>query len=282
VDPTPTDTPLGSHDFHDNLYLLLRGRKRFVLYPPSAHPYLHLRGTIERCWPNGLLVYKDEDASDSDDDDEEHKIRANGLGALDAAEWRVAHWRGQLRALPASLPPGATKEERTAHKLKKRDLGRKIDAALEEITRLGGIDTVAFSDDSDEEEDGGGETLGDADDESDWSVGDAEDGEALIMGLDGLDGLDGDSQASSGEPSTEKREPPSFSRISPRALHTHLGLSSSLSSSAPTPARRSASHPRSRASARARCIHTSGSPPVSLRRPRRLHPRRTRRRARRR
>jgi hypothetical protein len=148
----------------------------------------------------------------------------------------VAHWRSQLKALPASLPPGATKEERTAHKLKKRELGRKVDAALEEITRLGGIDTVAFSDDSDEEEGGGGETLGDADDESDWSVGDAEDGEALIMGLDGLDGLDGDSEASSGGPSTEKREPPSFSRISPRALHTHLGLSSGLSSSAPTPA----------------------------------------------
>ena len=77
------------HDFHDNLYLLLSGSKRFVLFPPNAYPYLRLRGHVEHLHNNGLLVYEPD-----------NRIRADGLDEIDAAHWRVAsrsHQNGKKR-----------------------------------------------------------------------------------------------------------------------------------------------------------------------------------------
>ena len=77
------------HDFHDNLYLLLSGYKRFILFPPTAYPYLRLRGHVEHLHKNGLLVYEPD-----------HRIRADGLDEIDAAHWRVAsrsHQNGKKR-----------------------------------------------------------------------------------------------------------------------------------------------------------------------------------------
>lgn len=45
------------HDFHDNLYILLRGSKRFRLFPPSTAPDMYVRGTIKHIYPNGRIVY---------------------------------------------------------------------------------------------------------------------------------------------------------------------------------------------------------------------------------
>jgi len=46
------------HDFHDNLYLLIRGRKRFRLFPPSAANLLHVSGHLTKIHKNGLIVYE--------------------------------------------------------------------------------------------------------------------------------------------------------------------------------------------------------------------------------
>ena len=46
------------HDFHDNLYLLIRGRKRFRLFPPSAANALHVSGRLSKIHKNGLIVYE--------------------------------------------------------------------------------------------------------------------------------------------------------------------------------------------------------------------------------
>lgn len=46
------------HDFHDNLYLLIRGRKRFRLFPPSAAELLHVSGQLKKIHRNGLIVYQ--------------------------------------------------------------------------------------------------------------------------------------------------------------------------------------------------------------------------------
>jgi hypothetical protein len=59
----PLSRPPGSssglhHDFHDNLYVLLRGCKRFRLYPPDAAPDMYVRGTLKRIYPNGRIVYE--------------------------------------------------------------------------------------------------------------------------------------------------------------------------------------------------------------------------------
>ena len=41
------------HDSVDNLYVLLRGRKRVRLFAPSDGPYLYARGGLVRVYPNG-------------------------------------------------------------------------------------------------------------------------------------------------------------------------------------------------------------------------------------
>lgn len=46
------------HDFHDNLYILLRGRKQFTLYDPSHAADMYLNGTLQKVHPNGRIVYK--------------------------------------------------------------------------------------------------------------------------------------------------------------------------------------------------------------------------------
>ncbi|SPO28742.1 uncharacterized protein UTRI_04620 [Ustilago trichophora] len=80
------------HDFHDNLYILLSGYKRFLLFPPSAHRYLHPRGLIERVHSNGLIVYAPPGDLPSyvPVPGRKHQlpIRPDGLVPSDAARWR--------------------------------------------------------------------------------------------------------------------------------------------------------------------------------------------------
>ena len=45
------------HDFHDNLYVLLRGRKRLRLYPPSAVAAMYTHGRPRLVHRNGRIVY---------------------------------------------------------------------------------------------------------------------------------------------------------------------------------------------------------------------------------
>ena len=45
-------------DFHDNLYVLLRGRKRVRLFPPSAAHRMHTVGRVAAVHPNGRIVFE--------------------------------------------------------------------------------------------------------------------------------------------------------------------------------------------------------------------------------
>jgi hypothetical protein len=38
--------------------VLLRGCKRFRLYPPEAAPDMYVRGKLKRIYPNGRIVYE--------------------------------------------------------------------------------------------------------------------------------------------------------------------------------------------------------------------------------
>jgi len=62
------------HDFHDNLYVLLRGRKRFRLYSPELVSRMYTHGTPRTVHPNGRIVY----AGDGD-------VRADGVSTGPAA-----------------------------------------------------------------------------------------------------------------------------------------------------------------------------------------------------
>jgi len=47
------------HDFHDNLYVLLRGRKKFVLHPPPTYQAMYTAGSVVKMHDNGLIVYSE-------------------------------------------------------------------------------------------------------------------------------------------------------------------------------------------------------------------------------
>lgn len=48
------------HDFHDNLYILLRGEKRITLFSPDEAKNMYTEGEIARIHPNGRINYKDQ------------------------------------------------------------------------------------------------------------------------------------------------------------------------------------------------------------------------------
>jgi hypothetical protein len=75
------------HDFHDNLYMLLSGRKRFLIWPPVAHRWLEPVGEVFRVHRNGLMEYHGT---------QQPMLRPDGLTELDAASWRV---RARQRAV---------------------------------------------------------------------------------------------------------------------------------------------------------------------------------------
>lgn len=60
------------HDFHDNLYVLLRGRKRFRLFSPDAAPAMGTYGHVRSVAENGVVEYTPRDLArlPAGDDDE--------------------------------------------------------------------------------------------------------------------------------------------------------------------------------------------------------------------
>ncbi|KAG7822102.1 hypothetical protein KL928_000577 [Ogataea angusta] len=56
--PSPGASSSGLHHDHaDNLYILVSGRKRFTLFPPTDAPSLYTVGDIETIYPSGVIDY---------------------------------------------------------------------------------------------------------------------------------------------------------------------------------------------------------------------------------
>ncbi|GLE03034.1 hypothetical protein PINS_up011913 [Pythium insidiosum] len=51
------------HDYHDNLYILLRGRKRFRLYSPADTENMYTRGKLVKVHANGRINYAGEETT---------------------------------------------------------------------------------------------------------------------------------------------------------------------------------------------------------------------------
>lgn len=145
------------HDFHDNLYILLQGHKRFVLFPPSAHEHLHIRGDLTHVHPNGLLVYDDA------------PIRADGLDELDAAHWRVVA-RSKRASKKRRVEGGAHDSYAEA-----KDAWQQLRAERET--------EEAEEEEEEEDEDEALGVLDGGDAESE--AGDMDEGEALLANLEG-------------------------------------------------------------------------------------------------
>lgn len=71
------------HDYHDNLYVLLRGRKRFRLYPPSMAPLMATQGNLVGIYPNGRIVYENQG-----------DILPDGSDAKEVKAWRKK-WKAE-------------------------------------------------------------------------------------------------------------------------------------------------------------------------------------------
>jgi hypothetical protein len=54
---SPTTSGL-HHDYHDNLYILLRGTKTLTLFPPSEYKNMYLTGFVSRLHENGRFNYR--------------------------------------------------------------------------------------------------------------------------------------------------------------------------------------------------------------------------------
>lgn len=73
------------HDFHDNLYLLLHGSKRFTLFAPSDAFNLYTHGKIAKVHPNGLINYSNREAT-----------RADGASEQDLAQHKIEQLEAML------------------------------------------------------------------------------------------------------------------------------------------------------------------------------------------
>ena len=97
----PEGSTSGLHlDFHDNLYVLLYGKKRFRLYPPSSLAQMYVNGKVKAIHPNGRVVFESQgdvlpDGSDAHEVDAWRKKR-NAEKELEAAE--IALSRGEKGA----------------------------------------------------------------------------------------------------------------------------------------------------------------------------------------
>lgn len=66
------------HDFHDNLYVLLKGRKRFRLYPPHLIENMYTEGEPIHLFSNGRIIYEGQE-----------DVNADGSSKSDVKAWKA-------------------------------------------------------------------------------------------------------------------------------------------------------------------------------------------------
>ncbi|KAK9814629.1 hypothetical protein WJX72_009022 [[Myrmecia] bisecta] len=129
------------HDFHDNLYILLRGSKRFRLFSPQQAQRMYTHGKLQKVYPNGRIVYAGSGA-----------VLADGSDAQDVEAWQ------RLKAAEAALTE-AEKAVQRGDKGSQRRLAQaeaRLEAALDTaLDEFEGLDDD-FSDSADELSDEGG------------------------------------------------------------------------------------------------------------------------------
>ncbi|RPD58645.1 Clavaminate synthase-like protein [Lentinus tigrinus ALCF2SS1-7] len=220
------------HDFHDNLYCLLQGKKRFVLFPPSEIQNLYPYGSLDTVHPNGLISYED------------CPVRADGLSKRAACKARIGALERQIDALKAT-----SKGKSKGHSKEMKKLINAHDEALDELAMLA-LDDQGGEDEVDDFD----ALMGDLDDvEAELSAGpsesaadeDGDDEEAeewFGIGTsksDNEDEDDEDAESDEGDSEDEdpgdalseekSSEPSSFSRIPTAHLHQFLDLPTTAS-----------------------------------------------------
>ncbi|RKO91894.1 cupin-like domain-containing protein [Blyttiomyces helicus] len=195
IGAVPPNSPHGTssglhHDFQDNLYVLLKGRKRFTLFSPRDAPHLHLHGTLTRVHPNGVPNYEGSGY-----------VRSDGAPADDVAEWRVAEAERRL-------------EEAERDGVGIAEAERAVEVAMGAALRDGtaglrdDFEGSEFDDDFEDEED--------EDEEDAPSWGTAKRKQAVGAVKSAKRARKGPEE----DKELESKEPPSFSRIDVATLHS--------------------------------------------------------------
>lgn len=203
IGSTPRTEPTSSglhHDYHDNLYILLRGQKRFTLFSPQDTLNLDTHGEIKTVFSNGYIQYEGA---------EQDGRRADGARIVSVAKWKVAMAE---KAFEEAEAKGEGVEEAE----------EALEEALMGLMGHGDDEMDDLGDDDDEEED---------EDED-------EDADSERENLHGSTAKRKTSAASDTLPPTKRpkqditssspiisTEPPSFSRIPTSILHTSTPLS---------------------------------------------------------
>jgi len=144
------------HDYHDNFYIMVRGRKRFRLYNPADADKMYTRGKLHVVHPNGRINYEGDVTTAYGADIGAHAA-AKASQAKDDAEQKLAEAeQGVLEGRA-----GAHEELERAEELLDEAMEALIDAEMSDD------DGGSFGDDGGGSFGDNGDTLGDDDDTND-------------------------------------------------------------------------------------------------------------------
>ena len=146
------------HDFHENLYVLLRGAKRFRLYSPVDALRLATVGTVRTVHPNGRIVYAEEgdgamhkeDAVLGDGSSSAARAAMAASLARDAAESTIAAARVTIAEGVEVRGEVAVAAAQESLRVAEQAMEDALDAAMDAEMEWGD------GDDFDDDEDGGG------------------------------------------------------------------------------------------------------------------------------
>lgn len=128
------------HDQADNLYCLIQGRKRFLLFPPKSVSNLYPHGTLDRLHFNGTISYK------------ESPVRADGLDPVFAARTKVDLIQSEIDGLRQNEEINAVLLEEKANLLEEAE--EEMMSAMMEQGEENGDDFDDLGDSNDESMEG--------------------------------------------------------------------------------------------------------------------------------
>eukprot|EP01023_Acetabularia_acetabulum_P025759 TRINITY_DN2457_c0_g1_i5.p1 TRINITY_DN2457_c0_g1~~TRINITY_DN2457_c0_g1_i5.p1 ORF type:complete len:505 (-),score=53.77 TRINITY_DN2457_c0_g1_i5:603-1991(-) len=128
------------HDFHDNLYVLLRGKKRFTMFPPDMAQNMYTNGEIKKIYPNGRIVYADQEFVNADGSVPSENTRESRLADVERriSKYEVDTEKGvkgadvKLQEAEEELEKILDEELELSKDLSGRALNQSVDVELDE------------------------------------------------------------------------------------------------------------------------------------------------------
>ena len=110
------------HDFHDNLYVLLQGKKRFRLFPPSSIEGMYTVGKHIKVYPNGRVMYETQE-----------DVLADGSSAHDVRVWEARQRAEQAFQSSQRDPARSEPGDRFANGEDDDEIDDALDALLDAV-----------------------------------------------------------------------------------------------------------------------------------------------------